>query len=108
MPVAGLWRAGDLAHGIVEGQAEDLDVKVNGVSGQITLWPAPVAVFDDETGKGGQNKIARLSCDEFEPAFLQERNQRGDAGGGPSWKKPRGPKFLRVMAASVLIQPFQG
>ena len=42
--------AGDLAHGIVEGQAEDLDMKVNGVAGQVAFGPAPVAVFDDETG----------------------------------------------------------
>jgi len=33
-PAAGLC-ACDLAHGVVEGQAEDLDVKVNGVAGQV-------------------------------------------------------------------------
>jgi len=31
-PAAGLC-AGDLAHGVVAGQAEDLDVELNGVSG---------------------------------------------------------------------------
>ena len=46
--------AGDVAHGVVEGQAEDLDVEVNGIAGQMALGPAPVAVFDDETGVGGQ------------------------------------------------------
>jgi len=38
-PPAGLC-AGDLAHGIVEGQAKNLDVEVNGVAGQIAFWPA--------------------------------------------------------------------
>ena len=64
--------AGDLAHGIMEGQAEDLDMEVNGVPGQIALRPAPVAVFDDETGIGGQGIIADLAGDELESALLQE------------------------------------
>ncbi len=46
-PAAGLC-AGDLAHGVVERQAEDLDVEVNGVAGQIAFGPAPIAVFDFE------------------------------------------------------------
>jgi hypothetical protein len=33
-----------VAHGVVEGQAEDLDMEVNGVTGQIALRPVPVAV----------------------------------------------------------------
>jgi hypothetical protein len=32
--------------------------EVDGVAGQITLRPAPVAVFDDESGMGGQFKRA--------------------------------------------------
>ena len=32
----------DLAHGVVEGQAEDLGTEVNGVAGQIALGPAPI------------------------------------------------------------------
>lgn len=79
-PPAGLC-AGDLAHGVVEGQSQDLDMEVNGVAGQVALWPAPVGVFDDETGKGGQNKIARLKRDQLESSFFQKRNQRSDAGG---------------------------
>ena len=46
--------AGDLAHGVVEREAEDLDVEVNGVAGEVTFRPAPIAVFDDEAGIGGQ------------------------------------------------------
>ena len=30
--------AGDLAHGIVEGQAEDLDMEVNGVAGEVASY----------------------------------------------------------------------
>ena len=32
--------SGDLAHGIFEGKAQDLDKEVDGVAGQIALWPA--------------------------------------------------------------------
>ena len=32
---------GDLADGIVEGQAEDLDVEVNGVARKVAFGPAP-------------------------------------------------------------------
>jgi hypothetical protein len=34
----------------MEGQAEDCDMEVNGVASQVSLRPAPIAVFDDETG----------------------------------------------------------
>jgi len=72
--------AGDLAHGVVEGQAEDLEVEVNGIAGKIAFRPAPVAVFDDETGISWQNKIAGLARDDLEAALLQQRNQRGQPG----------------------------
>jgi hypothetical protein len=38
----------DLAHGVVEGQAEDLGTEVDGVASQIALWPTPIGVFDDQ------------------------------------------------------------
>ena len=44
---------GNLAHGIVEGQAEDLDVEVDGIASEVAFGPAPVTVFDDEAGIGG-------------------------------------------------------
>jgi len=31
----------NFAHGVVEGEAEHLDKEVDGVAGQIELWPAP-------------------------------------------------------------------
>ena len=71
-----------MAHGVVEGQAEDLDVEVNGVAGQIAFGPAPVAVFDDETGVGGQNKIARLAGDEFQ-LVRQPGGASGSTGDSP-------------------------
>ena len=45
----------------MEGQAEDLDVEVDGVAGELAFGPAPVAVFDDEAGIGGQNEVVRPS-----------------------------------------------
>jgi hypothetical protein len=92
-PASGLC-SGDLAHGVVEGQAEDLDVEVNGVPGQISFRPAPVAVFDDETGKGGQDKIASLAGDELESVLLQQRNQRSQPGGADLFARP--PWVLRT------------
>ena len=59
----------DRTHGVVEREAEDLDVEVDGVAGQVSCGPAPVGVFDDEAGIGGQNKIARLAWDDLESAF---------------------------------------
>ena len=66
----------DLAHGVVEGQAEDLDMEVNGVAGEVAFGPAPVAVFDDETGMGGRSKVVRLARDELEAALLEQWHQR--------------------------------
>ena len=55
----------------MERKAEHLDVEVNGVAGQIAFGPAPVTVFYDQAGIGGQNKIARLACDEFKAALSE-------------------------------------
>ena len=60
----------------MEGEAEDLDVEVDGVACKVSLGPAPVAVFDEETGIGGQNKIARLLFDDLVSAFLEQGKQR--------------------------------
>ena len=56
----------------MEGQAEDLDAEVNGIAGQISFRPAPIGLLEDETGIGGQTKIARLACDDLEPALVQQ------------------------------------
>jgi len=86
-PAAGLC-AGDLAHGVVERQAKNLDVEVNGVAGEVAFGPAPVAVFDDEPGIGGQNKIARRVCDEFQLALLEQRHQWREPGGADLLARP--------------------
>ena len=82
--------SGDLAHGVVEGQAEDLNAEVNGVAGEVALWPAPIAVFDDEAGIGGQNKVARLAGDELESSFLEQRREGRQPGGADLLARPAG------------------
>ena len=72
----------------VEGQAEHLDVQVNGVAGQVALRLAPVAVFDEEAGIGGQGKVVRLAYDQLESALLQEWHQRGQPGGADLFARP--------------------
>ena len=69
----GLLRLGtdDLAHGLVEAQAEDLDEEVDGVAGLVTLGPAPIAILDDQTGKGGQKEIARSLVEQLQPPPLE-------------------------------------
>jgi hypothetical protein len=37
----------------VEGEAEHLDMEVDGIAGEVAFGPAPIAVFDDESGIGG-------------------------------------------------------
>ena len=79
-----------MAHGVVEGQFEHLDMEVDGVAGEIALRPAPITVFEDESGKGRQLKVARLPCDEWESSFLQEWNQWGQARGADLLAGPPG------------------
>jgi hypothetical protein len=88
-PAAGLC-AGDLAHGVVERQAENLNVEVNGVTGKVTFRPAPVAVFDDEAGISWQNIIARLARDQLESTLLEQRHQRREPGGADLFTRPPG------------------
>jgi hypothetical protein len=59
----------DLAHGVVEGQAEDLGTEVDGVPGQIALGPAPIGVFDDQTGIGGKLKLPASRSISWRPRF---------------------------------------
>lgn len=82
--------AGDLAHCVVEGQAEDLDVEVDGVAGEVAFGPAPITVLDDEARIGGRNKIACVPGDKFKSALLEQRRQRGDAGGADLLARPSG------------------
>lgn len=73
--------ADDLAHGIMETQAQHLDEEVDGVAVEVALRPAPVAFFDDETGERGQLEVTRFLLDELDAAFLEQRGQGSDSGG---------------------------
>ena len=72
----------------MEGQAEHLDVEVNGVASQIALRPAPVAVFEDQAGIGGQTKIVRLAYEELESALLEQWPQGGQPSGADLFARP--------------------
>src|SRR6266542_2401595 len=80
LDVGGL-RVGNFAHGVVKAQAQDLDEEVDGVAGQAALRPPPVAVFDGQIRIGGQLVVLRFAFEKLKAAPLQERNQRGRAGG---------------------------
>ncbi len=80
--------AGDQAHGVVEGQAEELDTEVNGISSKVALRPTPIAVFDDKAGIGGQNEIARLLGDDLESAILKQRHEGYQSGGTDLFARP--------------------
>jgi len=83
--------AGDLAHGIVEGQAEHLDMEVNGVAGQIAFRPTPIMSLMMRSGKAGKTKLPASRSTSFESALLEERNQRGERAARISSRDQRGP-----------------
>ena len=68
--------------------AEDLDVEVDGVAGEVAFGPAPVTVFDDEAGIGGQNIIAGRLGNELKSALLEQRHQRCQPGGADLFARP--------------------
>jgi hypothetical protein len=61
----------------VEGQAEDLDLEVNGVAGQIALGTAPEAVLDDEAGivSPSGSKLASDERAETQIAFVAQQTR---------------------------------
>lgn len=66
-----LLRSKDLAHGVVEGEAKDLDKKVDGVAAFVLLGPAPIGVFDDEALVAGEFQVAGGQLDSLQSAFCQ-------------------------------------
>ena len=74
-------RVSDLAHSLMEGEAEHLDEQVDGIASQLARWPTPIAVFDEQALVSDQFKIAGGQFDEFEAALAQQGNQRSHAGG---------------------------
>jgi len=81
--------AGNLAHGVVEGETEYFDKEVDGVAGEIALRPAPVAFFDDEAGKGGQDEIARIARDQLEILFFEQRRKWSEPCGADLFARGR-------------------
>ena len=57
-------RAGEFAHGVVEGQAQGFHAEVDGVAGQVALGPAPVALFEDQARMGGN--CGRKPCSKID------------------------------------------
>jgi hypothetical protein len=49
-----------------------LNEEVDGVAGQIAVWSAPVAFFDDQSGKGRYFEITRFRFDQLQSAFLEQ------------------------------------
>ena len=80
----------------MEGEAQDLDEEVDGVAGFIPLRPTPVAVFDNEAGKGREKEIARFLFHQLESALLEQWNQRGQSGGADLFACP--PRLLQRAA----------
>ena len=96
--------SGDLAHGVVERQAESLDEKVDGIASHVAPGPTPVAVFDQQPGMGGQFEIAGGQLKELEAAFLKQRSQRGDPVGADLVAGPRRGRWSwRSMPCSQVV-----
>ncbi len=83
-------RAGDAAHGVMEGEALDLDEEVDGVAGHVAIRPAPVVLLEGESGMGVQEEVARLAREGMESELFKQRRQRGDAGGADLFFAPAG------------------
>ena len=94
-----------MAHGVVEGQTQNLDKEVDGVASEVSLGPAPIAVFDQQSSVVGQFEVASGPLDELESAFLEQGDQRGEPGGtdlvaGPAWSL-RSAKWGALIKAGV-------
>lgn len=88
--------AEDLTHGVMEAHAEDGGEEVDGVTGEVTLWPTPVGVFDDETREGGEVEVLGFAFDESEAALLQHGRQGDEASGADLVAGPAGAFFIVV------------
>ena len=77
-------------HGLVEREAQDLDVEVDGVAGQVALGPTPITVFKDETGKGRQNEVTASLFEPLEAALLKQGPERSQSGCADLLASPTG------------------
>ena len=86
----------DIVHGLLEGQTQDLGMEVDGVASEVTLRPAPVAVLDDEAGKGGQQEIAASVFEQLEAPLLEQRQERGQSRGTDLFASPARVAGIRL------------
>ena len=84
------FRPGDLLHGVVEGQTQDVHEKVDGVAGEVALWPPPIGVFDEESLEGRQLEVARVFFEELQSLLLQQGNQQDLPGRADLFAAPAG------------------
>ena len=68
----------------MERQSQNFHAEVDGVASQVALGPAPIAIFDDEAGIGEDVVVRGIALTELEAASLEEWNDGGEAGLGPS------------------------
>lgn len=71
---------GEDEHGVVKGKPEDLGVEVDGVAGEVAGGPAPVGVLDDETGEGGEGKIAAAGLEQLQSALCEQGSKGNEPG----------------------------
>jgi hypothetical protein len=62
----------DLAHRLVEAQAEHLNEEVDGVASLVARRPTPIGPFDSETRKGREDEVAGVAFEQLHAAFLQQ------------------------------------
>ncbi len=70
-----------MTHRVVEGEAQDLDEEVDGVTSFVPLWPAPIAVFEDQALEGTQKEVARHLFQRLQSLLLKQWTRRGQSGG---------------------------
>ncbi len=98
-------RSQEFAHGVVEAQTQDVRAEVDGISGEVALGPAPVAVLHDETGKGGHEEVAAAGFDEGEAAFFEERPQGHEPGRADLLTRPPWRRGCAIKRAAVHHEP---
>ncbi len=63
-------------------------MEVDGVAGEVAFGPSPVAILDDETGKGRQKVVAAPAFKQLKVSFLKQRQERSQSGGADLLASP--------------------
>lgn len=77
-----------MGHGVVEGEAEDLDEEVDRVTGFVLGGPAPIVLFDDEAWIGRKDKIAGLAWKKLKSEVDQQGRERLEPSGADLFTRP--------------------